>query len=69
MLGLLRLAYLVWSIGAIVVFARGLSQIIFGRPAPGVNRFSRAIFLAVVWPVALITPEGRAALRALGRSQ
>jgi uncharacterized membrane protein len=68
MLGLLRLVYLLWSIGAIVVLARGLSQIFFGRKAPGVQRFSRAVLLALLWPIAVATAEGRAALRALGRS-
>lgn len=66
MFGVLRLVYLLWSIGAIVVLARGLSQIFFGQKTSRVNRFSRTVLLALLWPIALATREGRAALRALG---
>jgi TM2 domain-containing membrane protein YozV len=68
MFALLELLYLVWMIGAVVVFARGLSQMLFGKVGAGSNAFFRAIFMAVIWPIALLTPEGRAALRAMSRS-
>lgn len=68
MSALLRLIYIAWIIGAIVVFLRGLSQMLFGRGAAGSTQFFRAIFMAIVWPIALMTPEGRAALRALARA-
>jgi TM2 domain-containing membrane protein YozV len=68
MVALLELLYLAWIIGAVVVFARGLSQMLFGKVVAGTNVFFRAIFMAVIWPIALLTPEGRAALRAMSRS-
>lgn len=68
MLVLLRLVYIAWVIGAVVVFSRGLSQMLFGNRAAGSGQFFRAVFMALVWPIALLTPEGRAALRALARS-
>jgi hypothetical protein len=63
-----RLIYVIWMIGAIVVLSRGLSQILFGRSTAGPKHFVRALFMAAIWPVAAMTPEGRAALRALARS-
>ena len=65
MFALLELLYLVWIIGAVVVFARGLSQMLFGKDVAALTVFIRAIFMAAIWPIAMLTPEGRAALRAM----
>lgn len=65
---ILRGLYMLWLIGAVVVLSRGLSQILFGSSPAGLRQLLRAVFMAVVWPIAMLTPEGRAALRALARS-
>jgi hypothetical protein len=68
MLVFLRLLYVIWMIGAVIVFARGLSQMLFGKNVAASTAFFRAIFMAAIWPIAILTPEGRAALRAMSRS-
>jgi uncharacterized membrane protein YuzA (DUF378 family) len=67
MFAVLRLLYLIWMIGAVIVFARGLSQMLFGNNASASTVFFRAVFMAAIWPIAMLTPEGRAALRAMSR--
>jgi hypothetical protein len=68
-MAILRILYVLWLVGAVLIFARGLSQMVFGSRAPGINHLWRSIFLALVWPIALLSSEGRAALRALARTQ
>ncbi|MCS6948263.1 MAG: hypothetical protein NZM12_11660 [Steroidobacteraceae bacterium] len=60
-----RWLYVAWLIGAIVVFARGLSSVLFGGAGPALPRLARAVFLALLWPIAVLTREGRSALRSL----
>jgi hypothetical protein len=67
MFALLRLLYVAWMIGAVLVFSRGLSQMLFGKSVAGSTAFFRTVFMAVIWPIAMLTPEGRAALRAMAR--
>ena len=65
MFAFFRLLYVIWMIGAVIVFARGLSQMLFGKDVAALTVFIRAIFMAAIWPIAMLTPEGRAALRAM----
>ncbi len=65
MFAVFQLLYVIWMIGAVIVFARGLSQMLFGKNVAALTVFFRAVFMAAIWPVAMLTPEGRAALRAM----
>jgi hypothetical protein len=66
---LVRLVYLVWLAGLVVLALIATSQLLFA--STGENRVSRWISqlsLAVLWPIAALTRAGRETLRARFRN-
>ena len=62
---LIRLIYVVWLVGVLVLGLIATSQLLFA--ATGENRTARwvsQLTLAVLWPVAAVTRAGRETLRA-----
>ena len=62
---LVRLLYLAWLLGVLVLALIATSQLLFA--ATGENRTARwlsQLTLAVLWPIAAVTRAGRETLRA-----
>jgi NRPS condensation-like uncharacterized protein len=62
---LLRLIYLVWLLGLVVLGLVATSQLLFA--STGENRTARwvsQLTLATLWPLAVVTRAGRETLRA-----
>ena len=65
MVALLRLLYLLWILGFVVLALIATSQLLFA--STGENRSARwasQVTLAVLWPLAVLTRAGRETLKA-----
>ena len=65
MILLWRLGYNIWLVGIAAMWLITLSNLIFARGAwrRKLIKFGKAIALSFVWPLALLTPQGRKILR------
>ena len=58
---ILRLFFLVWFIGLLALSIAAVADLLFGS-APFANRLNNLlprIMIAIVWPLAAMTPRGR----------
>lgn len=60
---LLRLLYLAWIIGFITLALTATSQLLFGRSEAPVTRWLDQLGAALLWPIAMLSAEGRATIR------
>jgi hypothetical protein len=65
MLGLIRLAVVIWIIGFIVLALAATSSYLYSTESQPdrSNRWMSRLRMALVWPIALMSASGRARLR------
>jgi hypothetical protein len=60
---LLRFAAVIWIFGFIVLTLVALSSYLYSTEADRARRLQTRVRMALMWPIALLSPAGRARLR------